>query len=153
MNCSPALHPQRTAMQTAPNPPLQKRRELALARTAGLGSERNTVQDHQAHKNRRQRQTKHLCSPVLICPKHLRSCALICICHDVPCISVLFQQGKARARLGGRASIRRERSTIERDGKLYVSTIRRYENGRSDSRRIDSECKSASALEHTVPPN
>jgi hypothetical protein len=119
-------------MQTAPNPPLQKRRELALARTAGLASERNTVQDHQAHKNRRQRQTKHLCSPVLICPKHLRSCALICICHDVPCISVLFQRGKARARLGGRASIRRERSTIERDAKLYVSTIRRYEDGFCD---------------------
>src|SRR5262249_8739516 len=32
-NCSPALHPQRTAVQPAPNLPLQERRELALPRS------------------------------------------------------------------------------------------------------------------------
>src|SRR5262249_13132030 len=65
------------------------RPELALARSARLASERNAVQDQQAHKNGRQRQTKHLCSRVLTCTKHLCSRVLICLCHDVdPCISI-----------------------------------------------------------------
>jgi hypothetical protein len=67
--------------------------QLALARAAWLASKRNAVQDQQAHKNGRQRQTKHLCSPMLTCIKHLCSCALICLCHEVgPCISIFSTQ-------------------------------------------------------------
>src|SRR5215472_5625137 len=45
-------------------------------------SERHTIQDHQAQKNGRERQAKHLCRPMLTCTEHLCSCALTCICHD-----------------------------------------------------------------------
>src|SRR5262249_32652867 len=111
-------------MQRAPNLPLQKKRELALARSVGT-SERHTVQDQQAQKNGRERQTKHLCRPMLTCTERLCGCALTCICHDsIPhTYQFCHQEGYARVRRGGHASIRRERSTIVRLTKLYVSTI------------------------------
>src|SRR4029077_11692596 len=51
---------------------------------AWLTSERNAIQDQQAYKNGRKRQTKHLCSRTLTC-----------ICHDVdPCTSIFVSAGK-----------------------------------------------------------
>src|SRR5207342_2894078 len=40
-NCAPALHPQRTAVQSTQNPPLQERRELALPPSDMIGSGRD----------------------------------------------------------------------------------------------------------------
>lgn len=68
-------------------------------RGVATASIRNAIQDQQAHKHGRQRQTKHLCG-----------CAFTCIDHDVdPCISVFCfsDRDEARARMRNRTSIRR----------------------------------------------
>jgi hypothetical protein len=102
---------------TSTEPTTEKKARIGIG--AFLASERNAVQDQQAHKNCRQRQTEHLCSPIVTRTEYLCSCALICICHDVdPRISLFCgQQGKARARPSGRTSARRSPSTIERSRK------------------------------------
>jgi hypothetical protein len=43
----------------------RKKARTGIGAATRLASERNAVHDQQAHKNGRQRQTKHLCSPVL----------------------------------------------------------------------------------------
>jgi hypothetical protein len=55
--------------------------------------------------------------------------SLVFVMTWIPAVGFCVQQGKARARLGAHTRIHMERSTIEWDAKLYVSAIRRYENG------------------------
>jgi hypothetical protein len=55
--------------------------------------------------------------------------SLVFVMAWIPAVGFCVQQGKARARLGAHTRIQMERSTIEWDAKLYVSAIRRYENG------------------------
>src|SRR4029453_9330889 len=119
-----------------------------------LASERNAVQDQQAHKNCRQRQTEHLCSPILTRTEYLCSCALICICHDVdPRISLFCgQQGKARARPSGRPSARRSPSTIERSRKPIPrcnKEVRKWGVARRFRERIASFTDSALEVKRT----
>src|SRR5262249_39424847 len=66
---------------------------------------------------------------VALCSFVLSTCAVarsfVFVMTSIPTSQFCHQQGNAKARRGGHASIRREWSTIERGTKLYVSTIRR----------------------------
>src|SRR5262249_22131273 len=70
---------------------------------------------------------------VALCSFVLSTCAIarsfVFVMMSIPTSQFRHQQGNAKARRGGRASIRRDWSTIERVTKLYVSAIRRYEDG------------------------
>src|SRR4029453_6505400 len=114
---------------TSTEPTTEKKARIGIG--AFLASERNAVQDQQAHKNCRQRQTEHLCSPIVTRTEYLCSCALICICHEVdPRISLfVVSRGKLeRAQAVAPAHVGRLQLSKGR-ANLYLGAIRRCENG------------------------
>src|SRR5215470_18616917 len=115
-------------MRTGPNLLLQRRQEPALAYLARL------VSDQKDMPVRIIKPTKIAVSDrpnicVALCSFVLSTCAVarsfVFVMTSIPTSQFCHQQGNAKARRGGHASIRREWSTIERVTKLYVSTIRR----------------------------